>query len=274
MATTLMLSLSGSPGVTTTAVGLTEAWDRNVVLIEADTSKSSSVLPGYLLGQVPWPGKNLVNLAVAWGQHGQITHHDLWAQLHPLNPGDGQEATKQLLPGLKEPRQQVNLGRVWPDLAQAAQRLDSAGTDVLIDAGQWQPGDQREALLQAADLVILIARPTLPDAFAALNRLEELRDVLKSVGHAGHLRLVTVQTLHSGQSSDDFARTLQLPLMAQLPEDPESAAVWSYGAPPALRHHKKPLPKALGHLVTSIQAATRDTRALVAHSLDTELEGL
>ena len=52
MSIILFTSLSGSPGVTTSAVAATVNWHRPAMLIEADTSKTSSIHPGYLRGEI------------------------------------------------------------------------------------------------------------------------------------------------------------------------------------------------------------------------------
>ena len=48
MAVIALASFSGAPGVTTTALAMTFAWHRPALLVEVDTAKTSSILPGYL----------------------------------------------------------------------------------------------------------------------------------------------------------------------------------------------------------------------------------
>ena len=47
MALIVLTSAAGSPGVTTTAVGLALTWPRPVLLVEADPTGGSAVLAGY-----------------------------------------------------------------------------------------------------------------------------------------------------------------------------------------------------------------------------------
>jgi len=56
-------SASGSPGVSTTALGLALGWPRPVLLVEADPTGASAVASGYLRGQVEPPNAmtDLVN---------------------------------------------------------------------------------------------------------------------------------------------------------------------------------------------------------------------
>ena len=51
MAIVVLGSVSGSPGVTTLAVGLALAWPRSVVLADCDPGAHQAVLAGFLAGQ-------------------------------------------------------------------------------------------------------------------------------------------------------------------------------------------------------------------------------
>ncbi|MEA5457294.1 hypothetical protein SPF06_21465 [Sinomonas sp. JGH33] len=274
MATILLLSLSGSPGATTAGLALAQAWERSVILAEVDTSHSSSVLSGYLRGQVPWQPANVVNLAVAAARHGSISHNDVWAQLRPLDADTVDQATRYLLPGVVDPRTSTGLGRIWADLGQAAETFDSAGIDVLFDAGRWDVDDPRTPLLHSADAVLVVARPSLSATFAIHARLAEIQASLKSVGHTKHLMLLAVDDPHTGYTATEVAATLQLPLIASLPHDPASAAVYSDGATAAQRFARKALPRAAAQLVSALRTATGRNRGLVDAALSTELEGL
>ena len=50
MAVIALASASGSPGVTTTALGLAMLWPRPVLLVEADPTGGSGLLAGYFRG--------------------------------------------------------------------------------------------------------------------------------------------------------------------------------------------------------------------------------
>jgi cellulose biosynthesis protein BcsQ len=50
MAVIALASAAGSPGVTTTAVGLAFSWPRPVLLVEADPTGSSGFLAGFFRG--------------------------------------------------------------------------------------------------------------------------------------------------------------------------------------------------------------------------------
>ena len=64
MALITLTSASGSPGVTTTAVGLALSWPRPVLLVEADPTGGSAIAAGYLRGGAA-PSDSLIDLAFA-----------------------------------------------------------------------------------------------------------------------------------------------------------------------------------------------------------------
>ena len=56
MAMIALASASGSPGVTTTALGLALLWPRPILLVEADPTGGSGLLAGYFRGTRDDPG--------------------------------------------------------------------------------------------------------------------------------------------------------------------------------------------------------------------------
>ena len=63
MAVIALTSASGSPGVTTTALGLALLWPRPVLLVEADPTGGSGLLAGYFRGTREYDG-GLIELAL------------------------------------------------------------------------------------------------------------------------------------------------------------------------------------------------------------------
>lgn len=55
MALVTLVSAAGSPGVTTTGLGLALCWPRPVVLVEADPAGSSALAAGYFRGRLIMP---------------------------------------------------------------------------------------------------------------------------------------------------------------------------------------------------------------------------
>ena len=65
MAVIALGSAAGSPGVTTSALGLALTWPRPVLLIEADPTGGSAMLAGFFRGTTPHTA-GLIDLA--WAQ--------------------------------------------------------------------------------------------------------------------------------------------------------------------------------------------------------------
>jgi hypothetical protein len=64
MSLIVLASASGSPGVTTTALGLALGWPRPALLVEADPTGGSAIAAGYLRGSVV-PPEAMIELAMA-----------------------------------------------------------------------------------------------------------------------------------------------------------------------------------------------------------------
>src|SRR5215475_15958417 len=94
-----LMSASGSPGVTTTAIALALTWPAAAIVAECDPS-GGDVLAGVLAGHVP-ARQGLIEHAIEAGRGRWAADVDLAAQLVPLDAGQ----TKKVLPGLSDPRQ-------------------------------------------------------------------------------------------------------------------------------------------------------------------------
>ncbi|MDR0837668.1 MAG: hypothetical protein LBM94_05635 [Propionibacteriaceae bacterium] len=66
MAIVTLVSAGGSPGVTTTALGMALLWPRNCLLVDADPCPNQAVLAGYLQGSVDTNGRGLPWVAEAY----------------------------------------------------------------------------------------------------------------------------------------------------------------------------------------------------------------
>lgn len=256
MSVITLTSLCGSPGVSTAALALALKWPRQAVVIEADTSRCSSILPGYFEGSTP-ASKSLINLALSSAQASLFDANNLWAQLLPLEePAEGEEPTKWVLPGLLDPRSAPSLDRLWPAIARAAQQLGDTGIDVFVDLGRYIPRDPRFALLENADQILFFLRPTLGDAFTFAARKKEMIEELTESGRADLPELVTVEHPSSPHSSKEVATSLGYKLAKELPWDPTLAAMYSEGRTPVLKGklEKKPYPRAIEDLVSHLRS--------------------
>lgn len=164
-----MTSARGAPGVTTTALVLTLAWPRPVLLVEADVSGSSSVKAGHLRGEYGHE-LSLVNLALAH-RNAALTLDTLRGQLIALTEDRG----RLVLPGLATRAQAASLSEpFWEALATLLASVTRHGIDVLVDAGRLGMSHGPDPLLRAADLVAVISRTNLDDLVAVRANAEQL----------------------------------------------------------------------------------------------------
>lgn len=249
MSVILFTSLAGSPGVTTSAVAATISWHRPALLLEADTSKTSSILPGFLRGELDHSlGLSPLSLN---HQRGEVTAQSLIDQTVKL------AEDRYLIPGFNNATAGLGTTSLWGALGTALGALEGAGIDVLIDLGRLAPNDARVPLLQIADSVILTTRPLLPDIFAATARVVELRKVLAAVGHEDYLGLWIIDGTIETYSANEIHQVLDIPVIAQIHNDHRGAAVWSLGAsrPPRFEKsaYSRSIVGALPNLTQQIQ---------------------
>lgn len=225
MAVIALASFSGAPGVTTTALATTFAWHRPALLVEVDTAKSSSILPGYLRGQFG-RDRGLTSLAIAQ-QNNALTAAEVMEQRIEIGPD------RSVILGLSSIVAAQSTTALWDDLGTTLSTLDSAGMDVILDMGRLSLRDARSALLQIADSVQVLLRPTLPDIYTTAAQLTELRELLAQAGHREHLELLLVDTPLEKWPRADIAKLTNVNVSAEIVHDPRSAAVYYAGAEPA-----------------------------------------
>lgn len=224
MAVIVVTSASGSPGVTTTALGLALTWPRHVLLADCDREPSQAVQAGYLRG-MDHGGRGLGALAGLHRQ-GAALAPELWRQTLPLtSEGDRQ---RRLLPGFTSSGSCRLFEHVWPDLADAFTLLDDQGADVIVDAGRISVTGLPSGLLGAADLVLLCVRSTLRSLAAARIHLVSLEDQLRSLPSPGPCALAVIGPGRP-YSSGEIAAQFGLQTWFEQAWDPKSAAVLSDG---------------------------------------------
>lgn len=263
MALVTLVSASGSPGVTTTGLGLALCWPRPVVLVEADPSGSSALAAGYFRGQVDHAG--LVDLAMAH-------RSGLLAETLPRIVRPVPETPVSILFGSRSHEQATGLARLWDPLLRALREVAADGQDVIVDAGRLGLASWPRPLVAHSDLTLLVTRSTLPALVGARSWAESLaQDVLP--GHDVKLLLVGEgQPYRSGE----VAKTLGLGVAGTVGWDPDRASVYSRGS-------DKPAPrfggaKAAGRsfrhsaYVTSLQRTAESIRSLTEQTgRDTQL---
>lgn len=223
MSLIVLTSASGSPGVTTTALGLALGWPRPALLVEADPTGGSSVSAGYLRGSAV-PPEAMIELALA---------HQAGALLEALPrvsiPLPGSSA--QLVPGTRSHEQAATLLNLWEPLTGVLTSLDGTGQDVIVDAGRLGLFGSPEPLLNGADLALVVTRTDLVALSGARSWAATLRERFDRAGATATLGALLV-----GEGAPfrarEVARVLTIPVVCAIAWDPESAAVLSHGRQP------------------------------------------
>jgi hypothetical protein len=219
MALYCLCSAGGSPGVTTTALGLALAWPQRVLLAECDPM-GRRVLPGFMADRLREPaGPGLLGLAtVAMASSDDALPLEKYV-LPMLDDGNA-----ELLHGLKDPRHAYHLTELWAPLAAALAARDG---DVLADLGRVGGPQTPVPLLRAADAVIMLLKPSLVQVDAATPRLDALRELV------GERTTIGMCLIADGPySASEVERVLKVPVLGELPNSPGDARVFSDGAPP------------------------------------------
>ncbi|MBO2465040.1 hypothetical protein [Actinomadura violacea] len=213
-----VVSAGGSPGVTTTALGLAVTWPTKVLLAECDPM-GRGILPGFMADRLSESaGPGLLGLAMT-AETGTRARLPLDDYVLPV-PGEG---TVELLHGVRDPRHGVRLGTLWGRLAEA---LTLREGDVVADLGRIGGRDTPTELLATADTLVMVLKPTLRQVDAARARIDALKDLRGGRGTIG-LCLIS----HGPHRAAEVERVLGTPVLAELPYSPDDASVLSDGAP-------------------------------------------
>lgn len=216
-----LTSLSGSPGVTTTAVAWATASQTPTLLIEADLTGGSPILAGRFRSAIAHE-RSL--LALATYDLEASTTDVLREQALPL---PGAVADSKVVPGLSEHSQAAAMSGVWPDLGLALQELSSVqGLDVLVDLGRLNAASPPWVLLEHLEQVLVLAQATLPGLITLHNNLPGLATRLTRAA----LGVVLITPPQEGFGVKEAGQVLApVPVVAQLGYLPKAAAAYSLG---------------------------------------------
>lgn len=246
MAVIALASASGSPGVTTTCLGLALCWPRPVLLVEADPTGGSGLLAGYFRGTREYRS-GVVELA--------LTGTDLADALAEVaQPID--DTPVSFVAGTRSHTQAPALRDLWEPLSVVLGDLESTGQDVIVDAGRLGLTGSPTPLLDNADLVLIATRTSLPALSAARSWGDA---VARSLVHWREPQLLLVGDGDPYRAREVTA-AVKLPVLAALADDPESAAVLHRGAPPSPKFDSAPLVRSLNAAVAAVHAAIRAQR--------------
>lgn len=259
MALIVLTSASGSPGVTTSALGLALSWPRPSLLVEADPTGGSGILAGYFHGDVAHLG-GLIDLALA---HREGTLGDAIAGATMPIP----DSAVQFLPGIRSHSQARSLIPLWGPLSGALRALERNGQDVIVDAGRLGLAGCPEPLMYGADLTLLVTRSTLPALSGARSWAETLRGEFERMGASSGLGVLLVGD-GEPYGAREVRKVLQIPVIASLALDEEAAAVFSRGANLPRRFESSQLPRGLRAAASAIQSVVNANRVSLGAAPD------
>ena len=228
------LSVKGSPGATTTALALSAMWPPQppAVLIEADPAGGDLAARFRLPG---WPG--LVSLAAALRKDAD----PLAVVAHAQPVLGGRVAVVAGAWGAQQANAAVSvLAAAGPQWADAPSPL------MIVDCGRWDAASPAMDLVQAADVVLLLARPDVDE----LAQLAARRPTASRWRGVPGLVLIG----RGGYPPDQIRDALQLPIMAVLPRDVRSAAVLRGAACANPGFQRRPLFRAAARLAGLLHA--------------------
>lgn len=247
MAVVALASASGSPGVTTAALGMALLWPRPVLLVEADPTGGSGLLAGYFRGSTEYVA-GVVELALTASSLSE-------AVADVARPIDGTLAS--FVAGTRSHTQAGALRDLWAPLAVTLAELESTGQDVIVDAGRLGLMGSPEPLLDAADLTLLVSRTTLP----AISTLRSWAAAVQRPTLDWHQSGVLLVGDGQPYGTREITNVVNLPVVASLADDPQSATVFSRGATPPRKFATGPLARSLHAAIASIHASIAHRRA-------------
>lgn len=258
-----LASLKASPGVTTAALALAALWpgEQQVLAIEADPAGGDLAAR---FGFDPTPGLVSLSAAARRDHRAQVAFEH--AQQLPgglaviAAPAAAEQAGSalELLTGDGLP--------LWSNLAQDPDVL------AVVDCGRLDHGSHAHRIVAAADVALLLARPTLDEC----DRLAKSLDVLAIRAEATKTELGLVLS-GPGFDRDQVEASMRMRVWAQLPHDRKGAA-WLGGVAGKRRHLALlALPKAareLGHeLVAHHTHTAGDARPAAAPAATGSVSG-
>ncbi|MBJ7353938.1 MAG: hypothetical protein JHC98_03860 [Thermoleophilaceae bacterium] len=216
------------------------------MLVEADPTGGSGLLAGYFRGSRQYDA-GLIELALTAG-----SLSDALADV--AQPIEGTAVS--FVAGTRSHTQNSALRDLWAPLAETLRELETTGQDVVVDAGRLGLQGSPGALLDAADLALLVSRTTLPH----LSALRSWADAFQRPALDWHQSGVLLVGAGQPYSAREVTEVVSLPVLSSLPDDPDSAAVFSRGAQPPKRFEIGPLARALNAAIASIHSTITHRR--------------
>ncbi len=252
MSILVLTSTSGSPGVTTLAVGLALTWPRSVLLADCDPGAHQSVLAGFLGGRGAG-GKGLLRVAEAHRDR-RTLEEVVIDQTVPLTDGD--QPSRRLLPGFAKPGSAALFAGVWSDLVEAFERIDDAGFDVIVDAGRMGAQGLPGPLVESAATVAVVLGSDLRAVTSARVHRATLVEQARSTTADEPPGLIVIGP-DRPYSASEIGRALDSRVLAAVAYDAVAATHLSDGSPRPRRFDHSAFARSLSDATTSLAAELR-----------------
>lgn len=226
MAIVLLCSVSGAPGATTTALGLTLQWPRAALLADCDRDAPQAISGGYLGGQVD--GRGMSSLLQTSRRQTSLRGGVL-SHTQPLDDA----GRKLLLPGFRHPAAST-IFTSWGQLAEEFQDLHGRGMDVVVDAGRVGPSGLPIDLVRRCDLVLLTTRSGLRGLVGLSTHLPTVLEQVESASASTEVGLAIVGPGRP-YSIAEIGAQFGLPVPVAVDWAPQHAEVLSDAATPPRR---------------------------------------
>ncbi len=236
MSTIVLTSVSGAPGVTTTAIGLGRVWPQSSLVVEDDTHHA--MLAGYLrAAQHAEPNLATVANLTATPTNAQTVWESIARPLPTDDPVSG--LRRKAVLGPPTPWSRAGIDPRWGFMLALWRQLAEAGIDTIIDLGRLAtpltstPHLIATPIIDDADMILVMIEATLRDVAGAHTMIEGLAEQMNLDG--AHQRLGLL--VHRGGAARGVAEftdkeitsALQLPVCGSIVHDPVAAAQLSDG---------------------------------------------
>ena len=198
MAVYALASAKGAPGTTVAALALAAVWPTDPVV--ADMDPAGSDLTWWC--RTPEGDPLDVNrglLSLGAGVRRGVEDVDLDDHLQDVDGG------LRVLAGIASPGQVGGLGAAWSAIPAVVARYRS---DVLADCGRVVPGSASLPVLQRADAVLFVVRPSIESMAHLRERLTSLREVLETGAGGVPIGVAVVTSYRDTRSAPDLQQLL------------------------------------------------------------------
>lgn len=236
MSTIVVTSVSGAPGVTTTAIGLGRVWPQSSLVVEDDTHHA--MLAGYLrAGQHAEPNLATVASLTSTPTNAQTVWESIARPLPTDDPVSG--LRRKVILGPPTPWSRASIDPRWGFMLGLWRQLEEAGIDTIIDLGRLAtpltstPQLIAAPIVEDADMILVMIEARLRDVAGAHTMVEGLAEQMNLAG--AHQRLGLL--VHRGGAARgvpeftdrEITSALKLPVCGSIVHDPVGAAQLSDG---------------------------------------------